>query len=185
MPPHALEVDRREQPSTMIQDALVWYSHGSSRQRIGETKADISQAIYELPTGLKVVPSGISLQGFQNADPDRLQDVMGKLVADADFILIDAPAGISKDGSKLKPPMGFQYYATLTPDDLDAVVAYLRTVPEVSPDLPQGLAGYFMRLAIPQPDLRSMVLVNEAIIPPAKTNAVSVVLDIDLFQLFF
>jgi mono/diheme cytochrome c family protein len=37
--------------------------------------------------------------------------------------------GISKDGSKLKPPMGYQYYATLTPDDLDAVVAYLRTVP--------------------------------------------------------
>ena len=37
--------------------------------------------------------------------------------------------GISKDGSKLNPPMGYQYYATLTPDDLDAVVAYLRTVP--------------------------------------------------------
>lgn len=61
-------------------------------------KADISQAIYELPTGLKVVPSGISLQGFQNADPDRLQFVMTKLVSGADFILIDAPAGISKDG---------------------------------------------------------------------------------------
>ena len=25
--------------------------------------------------------------------------------------------------------MGFQYYATVTPEDLDAVVAYLRTVP--------------------------------------------------------
>ncbi len=37
--------------------------------------------------------------------------------------------GIRKDGSHLKPPMGFHYYATLTPDDLDAVVAYLRTVP--------------------------------------------------------
>jgi hypothetical protein len=37
--------------------------------------------------------------------------------------------GISKDGSKLKPPMGYQYYATVTLDDLDAIVAYLRTVP--------------------------------------------------------
>jgi len=37
--------------------------------------------------------------------------------------------GISKDGSHLKPPMGFHYYSTLTPGDLDAVVAYLRTVP--------------------------------------------------------
>jgi mono/diheme cytochrome c family protein len=37
--------------------------------------------------------------------------------------------GISRDGSKLKPPMGFQYYATVKPEDLDAVIAYLRTVP--------------------------------------------------------
>ena len=37
--------------------------------------------------------------------------------------------GVRKDGSKLKPPMGFHYYATVTPADLDAIVAYLRTVP--------------------------------------------------------
>jgi mono/diheme cytochrome c family protein len=37
--------------------------------------------------------------------------------------------GVSRDGSKLKPPMGYHYYATVTPDDLDAMVAYLRTVP--------------------------------------------------------
>ena len=40
-------------------------------------------------------------------------------------------AGISRDGSKLKPPMGYEYYETMTADDLDAVVAYLRTVPAV------------------------------------------------------
>jgi mono/diheme cytochrome c family protein len=37
--------------------------------------------------------------------------------------------GISKDGSKLKPPMGFPYYAHMTAADLDAIVAWLRTVP--------------------------------------------------------
>jgi len=37
--------------------------------------------------------------------------------------------GISRDGSRLKPPMGFHYYATISPDDLDAMVAYLRTLP--------------------------------------------------------
>jgi len=37
--------------------------------------------------------------------------------------------GVSRDGSPLKPPMGYHYYATVAPDDLDAVVAYLRTVP--------------------------------------------------------
>jgi len=37
--------------------------------------------------------------------------------------------GLSKDGSHLKPPMGFPYYDHMTDGDLDAVVAYLRTVP--------------------------------------------------------
>ena len=37
--------------------------------------------------------------------------------------------GIRKDGSKLLPPMGFEHYARMTPADLDAVVAYLRTIP--------------------------------------------------------
>jgi mono/diheme cytochrome c family protein len=37
--------------------------------------------------------------------------------------------GVRKDGSPLKPPMGFAFYANLTDADLDALVAYLRTVP--------------------------------------------------------
>ena len=37
--------------------------------------------------------------------------------------------GVRKDGSKLKPPMAYHSYAKLTAADLDAVVAYLRTVP--------------------------------------------------------
>ena len=37
--------------------------------------------------------------------------------------------GVRKDGSKLKPPMGFAYYAHMTDGDLNAVIGYLRTVP--------------------------------------------------------
>ncbi|MBK5957874.1 phosphomannomutase [Rhodoplanes elegans] len=37
--------------------------------------------------------------------------------------------GVSRDGSKLKPPMGYGFYARMTAGDLDAVVAYLRTLP--------------------------------------------------------
>lgn len=37
--------------------------------------------------------------------------------------------GTSKDGHKLKPPMGYPYYARMKSEDLDAVIAYLRTVP--------------------------------------------------------
>ena len=37
--------------------------------------------------------------------------------------------GVSRDGSPLKPPMGYPYYAHMTDADLNGVVAYLRTVP--------------------------------------------------------
>jgi len=37
--------------------------------------------------------------------------------------------GIRPDGSHLTPPMAFDYYANIKPQDLDAIVAYLRTVP--------------------------------------------------------
>jgi septum site-determining protein MinD len=61
-------------------------------------KASIKDAIYAGPSGVKVVPSGISLQGFQQADPEKLKDVLKDLVNRCDFLLIDAPAGISRDG---------------------------------------------------------------------------------------
>jgi septum site-determining protein MinD len=61
-------------------------------------KAEVSEAVYEGPAGLKVVPCGISLQGFQNSDPEKMQEVMKTLSEDVDFMLFDAPAGISKDG---------------------------------------------------------------------------------------
>jgi len=37
--------------------------------------------------------------------------------------------GVGKDDRKLLPPMGFAWYARMSQQDLDAIVAYLRTVP--------------------------------------------------------
>lgn len=59
---------------------------------------------------------------------------------------------------------------------------YLRTVPEVSSDLPQGLSGLLMQLAIPQEDLGAVLLLNEALLPSPDPDTVSILLDIDLFR---
>ena len=37
--------------------------------------------------------------------------------------------GVRKDGTKLRPPMGYDWYATMTEADLGAIVAYVRTLP--------------------------------------------------------
>lgn len=37
--------------------------------------------------------------------------------------------GVRKDGTRLKPPMAYGYYAKMTGEDLDALVAWLRSLP--------------------------------------------------------
>ncbi len=60
--------------------------------------ADIKDAVYELESGLKVVPCGVSLSGFEQSNPERLGKALEELTQEIEFLLIDAPAGISKDG---------------------------------------------------------------------------------------
>ncbi|BDH79901.1 MAG TPA: P-loop NTPase [Methanothermobacter sp.] len=60
-------------------------------------KADIEEAIYEGPEGVKVVPAGISLEGLRNVKLERLEEVLSQLLEDTDILLIDAPAGLEKD----------------------------------------------------------------------------------------
>ncbi len=60
---------------------------------------------------------------------------------------------------------------------------YLRTAPEVSPDLPQaGLNSFFTQLQIPQYDLNCMLIINEALVPRISPDFISVILDFDLFR---
>jgi uncharacterized protein (TIGR04255 family) len=68
------------------------------------------------------------------------------------------------------------------PSPVGELKDYLRTSPEVSPDLPQELAGFFMELHIPQSDIKSTLLLRETAVPPAVPGVESVVLDIDLFR---
>jgi uncharacterized protein (TIGR04255 family) len=58
---------------------------------------------------------------------------------------------------------------------------YLRTLPEISSDLPQGLSGYFMQLAIPLDGLTNgLVIINETMVPPPSPDFTSILLDIDV-----
>jgi mono/diheme cytochrome c family protein len=56
--------------------------------------------------------------------------------------------GIKRDGSRMLPfPMGWAAYAHLTPQDQDAIVAYLRTLPPVKNQIPPpARLGFFAYL---------------------------------------
>jgi uncharacterized protein (TIGR04255 family) len=57
---------------------------------------------------------------------------------------------------------------------------YFRTVPEVSPDLPQSLSGFFMQLQFPQEDFGGLLVLTQTAIPPATPSTTSVILDLDV-----
>ncbi|NKB50521.1 MAG: c-type cytochrome [Alphaproteobacteria bacterium] len=58
-----------------------------------------------------------------NLTPTGLKDV-----SDADLKKMIA-AGTRPDGGRMLPPMAYPYYANISAEDLDAIVAYLRTLP--------------------------------------------------------
>lgn len=72
-------------------------------------------------------PWGVSVSANITSHPE---DGLGNWTDDE--IVRAITEGISRDGTPLFPPMGYGYYATMTPDDLAALVAYLRTVPALS-----------------------------------------------------
>lgn len=69
-------------------------------------------------------PWGVSVARNITSDPEK---GLGKWT-DAE-VKRAVTQGVSRDGSRLKPPMGYPYYARMTDSDLDALVAWLRTVP--------------------------------------------------------
>lgn len=59
---------------------------------------------------------------------------------------------------------------------------YLRTRPEISPDLPQDLNGYFFQVRLPLPNYGAVTNIISTVVPAAVAGHSSLLLDIDCFQ---
>ncbi|MFB6296809.1 MAG: MinD/ParA family protein [Halobacteriales archaeon] len=57
----------------------------------------VSEATYAAPGGFDVVPSGVDLEGFAAAGIRSLGPVVDQLRAEYDAVLIDTPAGITRE----------------------------------------------------------------------------------------
>ncbi len=60
--------------------------------------AFITEAIAMHPSGIRVIPAGISLNDLKRADPRELGDIVLDLIGVSDIVLIDAPAGLEEGG---------------------------------------------------------------------------------------
>ncbi|PHQ39673.1 cobyrinic acid ac-diamide synthase [Halorubrum persicum] len=60
--------------------------------------AEPADAVHEGPSGLRVVPGAADLDAYAAADPSGLRDVV-EAFDDADYVLVDAGAGLSHDST--------------------------------------------------------------------------------------
>ncbi|MUW14579.1 AAA family ATPase, partial [Halorubrum sp. CBA1125] len=61
-------------------------------------RAEPADAVHETPVGLRVVPGAVDLDAYAAADPSELGTVVDAF-DDADFVFVDAGAGLSHDST--------------------------------------------------------------------------------------
>jgi septum site-determining protein MinD len=76
--------------------------------------ASVEAATYER-FGMTVVPCGTSLDGFRDADPSRLREVVARLAADTDVILLDSPPALDSRAAVLPVVMADRTVIVLQP----------------------------------------------------------------------
>lgn len=59
---------------------------------------------------------------------------------------------------------------------------YFLTSPEVAPELPQGVAHFFMRLVIPNDDIGAVAVITQTMEEPTADGKLPLILDIDVWQ---
>lgn len=60
-------------------------------------KVDVSEATYDAPGNLDVVPSGAELAGYADVDTSALAEIAAELRAEYDYVLLDVGAGVTHD----------------------------------------------------------------------------------------
>ncbi|NHW88822.1 MAG: P-loop NTPase [Archaeoglobales archaeon] len=65
-------------------------------QNVLAGEAKIEEAIYVGPGGVKVVPAGVSLEGLRKANPEKLEEILSRIIGGTDILILDAPAGLER-----------------------------------------------------------------------------------------
>jgi septum site-determining protein MinD len=78
------------------------------------TKVAVEDATYER-FGMSVVPCGTSLAAFEDADPERLREVVAELAEGTDVLLLDSPAALGSKSAVLPVVLADRVVVVLQP----------------------------------------------------------------------
>ncbi|AEF97190.1 cell division ATPase MinD [Methanotorris igneus] len=60
-------------------------------------EAYVKDAIYKHKTGVYVLPTSLSIEGYKKSDLDLFPEVVNEVADEYDYVIIDAPAGLNRD----------------------------------------------------------------------------------------
>jgi septum site-determining protein MinD len=89
-----------------------------------EGKANIREVIYPHKAGFKVIPADISLRRIRTPKSHEFVNIFDKVLNQAEFILIDSPAGLGKDS--LAAIKAADELITVTSPELPAITDALK-----------------------------------------------------------
>jgi len=62
-----------------------------------QNKADIYEAIYEHESGMKIIPSSLSIKELKKIKPERIKDFKEAFKKISDYIIVDSAAGLGNE----------------------------------------------------------------------------------------
>ncbi len=89
-------------------------------------KIPVESALYEHPSGIKIVPASLSADAMRGVNLEKLEGALWSLLGKADIIIIDAAAGLGKEA--LTAMSVADELLIITNPDLPAVTDALKTV---------------------------------------------------------
>src|SRR3990167_2121970 len=60
-------------------------------------KAEVFEAVYEHESGLKIIPSSLSIKELKKIKPERLKDFKKDFTRVADIVMVDSAAGLGNE----------------------------------------------------------------------------------------
>jgi septum site-determining protein MinD len=89
-------------------------------------KIPIQSAIYEHPSGLKIIPASLSVDAMKGVNLEKMESALWSLLGSADIILVDSAAGLGKE-AQTSMRLADELIVVTNPD-LPAVTDALKTI---------------------------------------------------------
>ncbi len=101
-------------------------------------KNHITEAMYMHPSGIKIIPAGLSINDLKNVQPEKLKQVLPQLDGLADVVVIDGAAGLGREAISLMNAVN--NLIIVTNPELPALADALKTI-KIAEDLGKNVRG--------------------------------------------